>query len=208
LMVFWLGTRQAFLPGGHRTGAPGKHVIRGRAKYRLLDEKVRVYVAPPIEEIESSPVSYSFIVVFVPNPSPLQLKPYVAIGKRLSTDQERAVFSKFHGVGGITPTHFLRVAREHTYANQNPQSPAARIDRMPAWMNARIQLGLMDDPRRVPAVVGSPSVGEPGGLQNSGKKLGISGEVGAMPPPTRNENQSAKRNVKELEVVSPARPSS
>ncbi|KAF8881830.1 hypothetical protein CPB84DRAFT_1817220 [Gymnopilus junonius] len=49
-------TRQAFLPGGRRTGAPGKHVIRGKAKYRLLDEKVRVYVAPPVEEIESSPV--------------------------------------------------------------------------------------------------------------------------------------------------------
>ncbi|KAG1790143.1 hypothetical protein EV424DRAFT_958726 [Suillus variegatus] len=29
----------AFLPGGHRTGAPGKHVIRGASKYRLLDEK-------------------------------------------------------------------------------------------------------------------------------------------------------------------------
>ena len=50
------GTRQAFLPGGRRTGAPGKHVVRGKAKYRLLDEKVRVYVAPPLEEIESSPV--------------------------------------------------------------------------------------------------------------------------------------------------------
>jgi hypothetical protein len=60
VLTVWLGTRQAFLPGGHRTGAPGKHVIRGRAKYRLLDDKVRVYVAPPIEEIEASLVSYSF----------------------------------------------------------------------------------------------------------------------------------------------------
>jgi large subunit ribosomal protein L41 len=50
------GTRQAFLPGGHRTGAPGKHVIGGKAKYRLIDEKVRVFVAPPIEEIATSPV--------------------------------------------------------------------------------------------------------------------------------------------------------
>jgi hypothetical protein len=74
---------------------------------------------------------------------------------------------------------------------------------MPAWMNAQIRLGLMDDPRRVPAVVD-----QSGGLQNSGKKLGIGGEVGVMQPPTRNENRSAKRNVKELEVVSPTRPSS
>ena len=51
-----LGTRQAYLPGGHRTGAPGKHVVRGKAKYRLLDENVRFFVAPPVEEISSSPV--------------------------------------------------------------------------------------------------------------------------------------------------------
>jgi large subunit ribosomal protein L41 len=51
-----LGTRQAYLPGGHRTGAPGKHVVRGKAKYRLLDENVRFFVAPPVEEISNSPV--------------------------------------------------------------------------------------------------------------------------------------------------------
>lgn len=49
-----LGTRQAYLPGGRRTGAPGKHVVRGKAKYRLLDENVRFFVAPPVEEISSS----------------------------------------------------------------------------------------------------------------------------------------------------------
>ena len=77
---------------------------------------------------------------------------------------------------------------------------------MPAWMNARIRLGLMDDPRSVPAVAGqSANMGESGGLQNSGKRLGIGGEVGAMPT---KKNQGAKRNVKELEVVSPARRSS
>ena len=31
-------------------------MVGGKAKYRLLDEKVRVYVAPPIQDIESSPV--------------------------------------------------------------------------------------------------------------------------------------------------------
>ena len=53
------GTGQAFLPGGHRTGAPGKHVVRGKAKYRLVDEKVRVFVAPPIQALESSAVRVS-----------------------------------------------------------------------------------------------------------------------------------------------------
>ncbi|KAL7278197.1 hypothetical protein ACG7TL_008171 [Trametes sanguinea] len=56
---YYKGTRQAFLPGGHRTGAPGEHVVRGKAKYRLVDEKVRVFVAPPIEEIRSSAVKAS-----------------------------------------------------------------------------------------------------------------------------------------------------
>ena len=42
------------LPGGPRTGAPGKHVVKGKAKYRLVDEQVRYFVAPPIEEIQNS----------------------------------------------------------------------------------------------------------------------------------------------------------
>lgn len=53
---FLLGTRQAYLPGGHRTGAPGQHVVRGTAKYRLIDEKVRIFIAPTIEEIKNCPV--------------------------------------------------------------------------------------------------------------------------------------------------------
>lgn len=50
------GTRQAYLPGGLRTGAPGKHVVKGKSKYRLLDEQVRYFVAPPIQDIVNSPV--------------------------------------------------------------------------------------------------------------------------------------------------------
>ncbi|TFY53061.1 hypothetical protein EVJ58_g9660 [Rhodofomes roseus] len=39
---------------GIRTGAPGKHVIGGKAKYRLIDEKVRVFIAPSIETIQNT----------------------------------------------------------------------------------------------------------------------------------------------------------
>ncbi|KAG8216653.1 hypothetical protein J3R82DRAFT_6850 [Butyriboletus roseoflavus] len=53
-----IGTRQATLPGGHRTGAPGRFVIRGTSKYRLLDEKVRVFVGPSMEEITQSEVRF------------------------------------------------------------------------------------------------------------------------------------------------------
>ncbi|KAH7105950.1 hypothetical protein BKA62DRAFT_826356 [Auriculariales sp. MPI-PUGE-AT-0066] len=53
---YYKGTGVAQLPGGHRTGPPGAHVVRGRAKYRIIDEKVRVFVAPPVERINNSPL--------------------------------------------------------------------------------------------------------------------------------------------------------
>ncbi|PCH41689.1 hypothetical protein WOLCODRAFT_151738 [Wolfiporia cocos MD-104 SS10] len=71
---FYKGTRQAFLPGGHRTGAPGKHVVSGKAKYRLIDEKVRYFVAPAIEDIRNSP-----------------LRPYVDINFTLTEEQRKQV---------------------------------------------------------------------------------------------------------------------
>ncbi|TFL01522.1 hypothetical protein BDV98DRAFT_529233 [Pterulicium gracile] len=89
---FYKGTGQARLPGGHRTGAPGEHVIRGQAKYRLLDEKVRVFVAPPIESINASP-----------------LKPYVSASVILKKTEERKVFGKLP-VMGLTAQHFLDVS--------------------------------------------------------------------------------------------------
>ncbi|KIK70391.1 hypothetical protein GYMLUDRAFT_148519 [Collybiopsis luxurians FD-317 M1] len=91
---YYKGTRQAFLPGGHRTGAPGKHVVRGKAKYRLLDEKVRIFVAPPIEAIENS-----------------LLKPYVHSSVRLTKSQESAAYGKFKTVGGLTPEHYFQLLR-------------------------------------------------------------------------------------------------
>ena len=54
------------MPGGHRTGAPGRFVIRGTSKYRLLDEKVRVFVGPSIEEITQSEVRIGPFTVLIP----------------------------------------------------------------------------------------------------------------------------------------------
>ncbi|KAH9067849.1 hypothetical protein EDB87DRAFT_1585812 [Lactarius vividus] len=89
---YYKGTRQAYLPGGHRTGAPGKHVVRGKAKYRLCDEKVRFFVAPPIEDIRNSP-----------------LRPYVDLGVRLTTGQRREIFGKLPR-GGMTGEHYFEKA--------------------------------------------------------------------------------------------------
>ncbi|KAI0321541.1 hypothetical protein OF83DRAFT_1099173 [Amylostereum chailletii] len=91
---FYKGTRQAFLPGGHRTGAPGKHVVGGPAKYRLLDEKVRYFVAPPVEEINASP-----------------LKAYVDRQVRLTTAQKREIFGKLPRGGLDGKTYFERAPR-------------------------------------------------------------------------------------------------
>ncbi|KAG5352986.1 hypothetical protein C0989_011495 [Termitomyces sp. Mn162] len=94
---YYKGTRQAFLPGGLRTGAPGKHVVGGKAKYRLLDDKVRVFVAPPIEEILSSP-----------------LKPYVSVTANLKPKEAQVVWGRFPNSRGLSAEHFLQMARERT----------------------------------------------------------------------------------------------
>jgi large subunit ribosomal protein L41 len=115
-----------------------------------LDEKVRVYVAPPIEDIEESEVRSVFVSA-PPTPahpwtSLPQLKPYVALGTRLSEDHKKAVFSSIHGPGGITPARFLRVAQEQTYAALNPAEPVAPGKQIPAWMQAQINLKMRTDP--------------------------------------------------------------
>jgi hypothetical protein len=62
----------------------------------------------------------------------------------------------------------------------------------------------MEDPRKVPVVVGGSTSGggSSGVFQNFGRRLGIGERVGA----TKSEDQPAKQKVKELEVVSPANP--
>ncbi|KAH6909293.1 hypothetical protein BKA70DRAFT_1278105 [Coprinopsis sp. MPI-PUGE-AT-0042] len=137
---YYKGTRQAFLPGGHRTGAPGKHVVGGRAKYRLVDEKVRVYVAPPIEQIVSSP-----------------LKPYVSVKVNLTKTEERMPFGRFRSAGGLTPEHFLKVSRSadaHQTLTEGAQSGLGRGRTTPSWLNAQ---------RRV-----SEKSGKPVGVANVG----------------------------------------
>ncbi|KIJ38883.1 hypothetical protein M422DRAFT_210632 [Sphaerobolus stellatus SS14] len=74
---FYKGYRHAYEPGGRRTGAPGEHVIRGKAKYRLLDEKVRIYIAPAIEEIRNS-----------------KLKPYVYKDNRFEYEPAPPVYGQ------------------------------------------------------------------------------------------------------------------
>ncbi|KAI6148491.1 hypothetical protein BKA82DRAFT_992282 [Pisolithus tinctorius] len=73
---FYKGTRQAALPGGHRTGAPGRFIVRGSGKYRLLDEKVRVFVAPHVTDINQC-----------------ELKPYVHTETHVTASQRKDLYS-------------------------------------------------------------------------------------------------------------------
>ena len=54
---------------------------------------------------------------------------------------------------GLTPQHFLRVAREHTYALQNPNFPCKDAQNPPDWMAARVRLGRMPSTETGLAVV-------------------------------------------------------
>jgi large subunit ribosomal protein L41 len=56
-------------------------------------------------------------------------------------DQEIALFGKYQGPRGLTPEHFLRVAREHTYAEANPDAPYKNPE-PPSWMSAQRRLGI------------------------------------------------------------------
>lgn len=70
------------------------------------------------------------------------MKPYVAIGKKLRPDERISVFGKFPGAGGLTAEHFLRTAREHTYAKANPHAPSQDPYNYPSWLIAQERLKL------------------------------------------------------------------
>lgn len=101
------GTRQAFLPGGLRTGAPGEYFGKGKAMYRLRDEDVRYFVAPPVQDILNSPVriplhAHSVLLMICL----LKLKPYVQAGTYLSEEEMGAQpFGKIPK-GGLTAEHY------------------------------------------------------------------------------------------------------
>ena len=55
---FCVGNGQSYVPGGgHRTGPPGKHVIGGKAKFRVMDDKVRYFVSPGADVLDATDVS-------------------------------------------------------------------------------------------------------------------------------------------------------
>ena len=112
--------------------------MRGKAKYRLVDEKVRVFVAPPIQDIESSAVRMripcSSIIVLTVRPCtlpsvspPPQLKPYVSTTVRASVSKEfnKELYGGKLPRGGLTPEHFFKVARRVPTVPADVPSPSS-----------------------------------------------------------------------------------
>ncbi|KAF8216698.1 hypothetical protein K438DRAFT_1953600 [Mycena galopus ATCC 62051] len=125
---YYKGNRQASLPG-HRTGAPGVHINK-RPGYQLLENKVRVFVAPPISEILASP-----------------LKPYVADGVPVPWKEKNGVFRGMPQ-NGLTPEHFLKSARKYSAAKAEP---AREETNEPKEGDSEAPVALLEAPPPAPA---------------------------------------------------------
>ncbi|KAI0033579.1 hypothetical protein K488DRAFT_84778 [Vararia minispora EC-137] len=89
---YYKGTRQAYLPHSIRTGPPGRWTRSGA--YRILDTKVRVYIAPPIAELNKS-----------------ELKPYAPWDFGLTEEQKYEAFGR-RIKGGLNAKGYLSYLRE------------------------------------------------------------------------------------------------
>lgn len=104
---FYKGFGAAFEPGStRRTGALGKHVIGGKAKFRIVDERVRYYVAPDIETIKNSP-----------------LKPYVHKGVRLTRAEMKEVYD---GSKLLTGERLLELTKPRAQSSAVEEVPTSR----------------------------------------------------------------------------------
>lgn len=97
-----------------------------------------------------------------------------------------AVFGQFRGPMGLTPKHFLRVAREYTYALQNPESPRQNPQETPDWMAARIRLGTMPSSQKGLSVQEEQPITAPGATG---------------PRESVIHQQKNRKSLRELEVV-------
>ncbi|WRT66837.1 uncharacterized protein IL334_003800 [Kwoniella shivajii] len=87
---FYKGTGQSRVPGGgHRTGPPGVHVVKGKAKYRVLDEKVRVFVGPGAKVLEET-----------------ELRPYVGTHQLINASQNITQFFNPYSRGSSSRPKF------------------------------------------------------------------------------------------------------
>ena len=84
-------------------------MVKGKAKYRLVDEQVRYFVAPAIEDIINSPVRLFFYSYLVTLLTLYQLRPYVYKAVRLTEEQKQEVYGPLPQ-GGLTPETYYNIA--------------------------------------------------------------------------------------------------
>lgn len=74
-----------------------------------MDEKVRYFVAPPIEDIQSTPVRGNSPVRSPTAHTSTQLRAYVSTEVKLSTKEKRSIYGKLPR-GGLNGETFLSIA--------------------------------------------------------------------------------------------------
>ena len=84
-------------------------MVKETAKYRLVDEQVRYFVAPAIEDIINSPVRLVFYSYLVTLLTLYQLRPYVYKAVRLTEEQKQEVYGPLPQ-GGLTPQTYYNIA--------------------------------------------------------------------------------------------------
>ncbi|KZT62489.1 hypothetical protein CALCODRAFT_489863 [Calocera cornea HHB12733] len=123
---YYKGNRASSLPGGPRTGAPGRHQIRGKAKYTLDDRKVRVFVAPPLEVLNSTP-----------------LKPYVSTQVRLTRHQKEELYGRFpaHGFDGQHYLDMYRALHPRGRGGGGAEGEGDRVGQLSLYEQPEVTLG-------------------------------------------------------------------
>ena len=77
-----------------------------------MDEQVRYFVAPSIEDLNNTPVSWHIIKrsnLLTDLCVSSQLKAYVYSKVKFTRDQKNVIYGKLPQ-GGLTPEHYLKVA--------------------------------------------------------------------------------------------------
>lgn len=115
---FYKGNGQSYVPGGgHRTGPPGKHVIGGKAKFRVMDDKVRYFVSPGADVLDLT-----------------DMKPYVATSVQVP---ETARYSKSNPPTPFAPNiHHLPIKTVHPRTNQPLRIKAHDTKTYAKWYRA------------------------------------------------------------------------
>lgn len=133
------GTRQSYVPGGgHRTGPPGRHVVQGKAKYRLLDTRVRYFVGPGAEAMASTEVRPLVLPAFQGDADE-KLRPYVSTQNPSLPSTSLPSFSPNpdRPSGGFTIPAYTKFSRQYQRLSA-PEKEALKVEARRKWWDGMV----------------------------------------------------------------------